>query len=83
MKINSDNTIHARTVNMTLEWGDLKKMIVNYAAAQKGLNADGVTASVTIKQRTEGSPDYSIAQWEAHVTLVEDLSRRPMPKDDA
>ena len=80
MKITSDDTVHARSVHVLVEWNDLKALLVSHVASRTKMNSGSVTSTVSFQQRTEGSPEYRIAEWEACVQLVQDLRPRPAPE---
>lgn len=80
-----DRRVSQRVMSVTLDWEDLKGVILDKAKtafppsppiqqpAGFGMPTPTPEIKIVIRQLTEGSPSYNISKWEADVTITESL----------
>jgi len=73
MKTIVDKRINERQRCHRMDWPELKNLILQHVRDQLGLD-DRASVQLILKQRTEGSPPYTVDQWELTVNTVEKFS---------
>lgn len=71
---------HERRARLWIRWPELARMIRAAACDECGIrDSSAVQVEIKIEQETAGSPAYSISQWRATVTVIEDQLKLANP----